>query len=120
VVIAVVVVMVPVVVAATMLYFFELLVALVRLSAALAVALDRVAQLVFRLVNLSFTSFMPFVVVSVVRPRLEGRACQSDDCQQGNAKNSNGPSHSFSSRIVILSWTHLSFRRCGRWFSRVA
>jgi hypothetical protein len=44
VVIAVVVVMVPVVVvAATTLYFFELFVALVRLSAALAVALDRVA-----------------------------------------------------------------------------
>ena len=52
----VVVVMVPVVVvAATTLYFFELLAALVRLFAALAVALDRIAQLVFRLVNLPFT-----------------------------------------------------------------
>jgi hypothetical protein len=98
VVIAVVVVMVPVVVvAATTLYFFELLVALVRLSAALAVALDRVAQLVFRLVNLSFTFFVSVVsIVSVLRPRQEGRAHQSDDCQQGNAENSNGASHRFS------------------------
>jgi hypothetical protein len=116
VVIAVVVVMVPVVIAATTLYFFELLVALVGLSAALAVALDRVAQFVFRLVDLSFTFFVSLVsIVSVVRPRREGRAYQSDDCQQGNAKNSNGASHGFFSlRIVILSWTHLSFRRCGR------
>jgi hypothetical protein len=98
VVIAVVVVMVPVVVvAATTLYFFELLVALVRLSAALAVALDRVAQLVFRLANLSFTFFVSLVsVVSVVGPRLEGRAHQSAHRQQGNAENSNGASHGFS------------------------
>jgi hypothetical protein len=97
VVIAVFVVMVPVVVAATTLYFFELLVALVRLSAALAVALDRVAQPIFRLMNLSFASFVSFVsVVSVVGPCLEGRAHQSDDRQQGNAKNFNGACHSFS------------------------
>jgi hypothetical protein len=98
VVIAVVVVIVTVVVvAATTLYFFELLVALVRLSAALAVALDRVAQLVFCLVNLSFTFFVSLVpVVSVIRPRQKGRSHQSDDCQQGNAENSNDACHSFS------------------------
>jgi hypothetical protein len=98
VVIAVVVVMVPVVVvAATTLYFFELLVALVRLPAALAVALDRVAQLVFCLVNLPFTFFVSIVsIISVVRPRREGRSHQSDDCQQGNAENSNGTCHGFS------------------------
>jgi hypothetical protein len=96
--IAVVVVMVPiVVVVATTLHFFELLAAFVGLPAALAVALDRVAQIVFCLVNLSFTSFMSFVsVVSVVGPCWEGRAHQSDDRQQGNAENSNDACHSFS------------------------
>jgi hypothetical protein len=105
VVIAVVVVMVPVVVvAAAALYFFELLVAPVRLSAALAVALDGVAQLVFRLANLSFTFFVSLVsLVSVVRPRREGRAHQSDDRQRGNAENSNGTSHGSSLRNLILS-----------------
>jgi hypothetical protein len=64
----VVVVMIPVVVvvAATTLYFFELLAAFVGLSAFLAVALDRVAQLVFCLVNLLFTFFVS--VVPVVGP----------------------------------------------------
>jgi hypothetical protein len=91
----VVVVMIPVgVVAATTLYFFELLAAFVGLSAFLAVALDGVAQPVFCLVNLSFTSFVP--VVSVVGPCGEGRAHQSDDRQQGNAESSNHASHGFS------------------------
>jgi hypothetical protein len=89
------VVVVPVVVvAATTLYFFELLVPLVGLSAVLAVALDRVTQFVFRLVNLSFTSFVS--VVSVVGPCREGRAHQTDDRQQGNAEYSDGTRHGFS------------------------
>jgi len=95
VVIAVVVVMVfVVVVVATTLYFFELLTALVGLFAVLAVALDRVAQLVLCLVNLPFTFFVS--VVSVVGPCWEGRSHQSDDCQQGNAENSNDACHGFS------------------------
>jgi hypothetical protein len=95
VVIAVVVVMVPVaVVAATTLYFFELLVPLVGLSAVFAVALDRVTQFVFRLVNLSLTSFVS--VVSVLGPCREGRAYQADNRQQGNAEYSEGATHGFS------------------------
>jgi hypothetical protein len=92
------VVVVPVaVVAATTLYFFELLVPLVGLSAVLAVALDRVTQFVFRLVTLSFTSFVSVVpVVSVVGPCREGRAHQTDDRQQGNAEYSDGTRHGFS------------------------
>jgi hypothetical protein len=95
VVVAVVVVMVPiVVVTATTLYFFELLASFVGLFAVLAVAPDRVTQLIFRLVNLPFTCFVS--VVSVVSLCWEGRAHQSDDRQQGNAENSNDPCHSFS------------------------
>jgi hypothetical protein len=96
--------MIPVMVAATTLYFFELLVAPVRLSAALAVAPDGVMQLVFRLANLSFTFFVSFVpLVTVVGPCRERRAHQSDDRQRGNAENSNGTSHGSSLRNLVLS-----------------
>jgi hypothetical protein len=92
VVIAVVVVVVfVVVVAATTLYFFELLAAFVGLFAVLAVALDRVAQLVLCLVNLSFTCIMP-----VLRAYWEGRSHQTYDRQQCNAEHSNHSGHVFS------------------------
>jgi hypothetical protein len=112
VVIAVVVVMVPVVVvAATTPYFFELLVALARLSAVLAVALDCVAQLVFCLVNLSFTFIVS--VVSIFRPRREGRAHQAYDRQQCNAKNPNHPCHYLLLNSSSDSWSSLSVDRSG-------
>jgi hypothetical protein len=95
VVIAVVVVMVfVVVVVATTLYFFELLAAFVRLSAVLAVALDRVAQFVLCLVDLSFTCIMS--VVSVLGAYWEGRSHQAYDRQQCNAEYSNHSGHVFS------------------------
>jgi hypothetical protein len=95
VVIAVVVVMVfVVVVVATTLYFFELLAAFVRLSAVLAVALDRIAQFVLCLVDLSFTCIMS--VVSVLRAYWEGRSHQAYDRQQCNAEYSNHSGHVFS------------------------
>jgi hypothetical protein len=73
--------------------FFELLTAFARLPAALAVALDRVAQLIFRLVNTLLTSA---VSVSVIGPCLEGRAHQSGNSQQCNTNNSDDSSHGFS------------------------
>lgn len=69
----VVVVMVSVsvvVVTATTLHVFELVAALAGLFAVLTVAMDRVAQLVFCLVNLPFTCIVP--VVSILRAYLEG------------------------------------------------
>jgi hypothetical protein len=95
VVVMVVVVMVSVVViTATTPYFFELLAAFVRLFAVLAVVLDRVAQLVICLANLPFTFFVS--VVSVVRPRREGRSHQACDRQQCNTENSDDSGHVFS------------------------
>ena len=49
--------------------FFEFMAALPRLFAVLAVPLHRVTQLIFRLVNSSFT---PVVSISVIGPCLEG------------------------------------------------
>jgi hypothetical protein len=90
-VVVVVVVVHVVVVGATPLRFFEFSAALARLFAVLAMALHRVAQLVFRLVNTLFTS-----VVSVVRPCRERRAPKASDSQQCNAKNSHHSGHVFS------------------------
>src|ERR1700687_5839099 len=81
------------VVAATPLCFFEFFAALARLSAVLAVTLHRVAQLILSLVNTLLTFFVS--LVSVVRPRWEGRAHQADR-QQCKAKNSNHSGHVFS------------------------
>ncbi len=83
--IVVVVMVFVVVVPATMLDVFELVAAFAGLSAVLAVALDRVAQFVLCLVNLSFTGIMP--VVSILRAYLEGRSQQAYDGQQCNAEN---------------------------------
>ena len=92
---AVVVVMAPVVVvAAAPLCFFELLAALVGLFASLAVALERVAELIFGLMNTSFTCFVS--VASIVRTHREGRSQQADDRRQYNAKNSKHSGHDFS------------------------
>jgi|CZKY01.1.fsa_nt_gi hypothetical protein len=96
-----------VVVAATPLRFFEFLAALAGLFAVLAVALHRIAQLIFRLVNTPFTF--------VVRPRRERRTPKAGDSQQCNAKNSHHSGHVFSVLIVFLSWSNLSVGRGGRY-----
>jgi hypothetical protein len=98
----IVVVIHVVVVAATPLRFFKFFAPLARLSAVLAVTLHRVAQLILRLVNTLFTSSV--FLVSVVRPRWEGRAHQADR-QQCKAKNSNHSGHVFSFMNRILSGT---------------
>lgn len=69
-------------IAATPLYFFQLLTPLVRLFAVLAMAMDGVAQFVFRSVNLSFASFVPVIV----RAHRKRRAYQTDNRQQHNRK----------------------------------
>jgi len=69
-------------IAATASYFFQLLVAFVRLPAFFPVALHCIPQPRFRPVNVPFTSFVSFV--SFVRARLQGRTDQADHCQQGN------------------------------------
>jgi hypothetical protein len=92
--IVVVVMVFVVVVIATTLYVFELVAAFAGLFAVLAVAMDRVAQLILGLVNLSFTGIIP--VVSVLRPYWEGRSHQACDRQQCNAKNSDHSGHVFS------------------------
>jgi hypothetical protein len=85
-------------------HFFELLAALVRLSAVLAVAVYRIVQLVLSLVDAPFTSF-----VSLIRSRLEGRTHQANHRQQGNAEHSNHSGHVFSfDRIVRFGATPAS------------
>jgi hypothetical protein len=91
--VVIVVVIHIVVVAATPLRFFKFFAALARLSAFLAVAVYRFAQLILSPVNTLFTFFVS--LVSVVRPRWEGRAHQADS-QQCKAKNSNHSGHVFS------------------------
>ena len=100
--VVIVVVIHVVVVAATPLRFFKFFATLPRLSAVLAVTLHRVAQLVLSPVNTPFTSFVS--LVSVVRPRWEGRAHQADR-QQSKAKNSNHSGHVFSFMNRILRGT---------------
>jgi NADH:ubiquinone oxidoreductase subunit 5 (subunit L)/multisubunit Na+/H+ antiporter MnhA subunit len=93
-VVIVVVVIHVVMVAALPLRFFEFMAALARLFAVLAVAAHGIAQLIFRLVNASFTLFVS--VVSVFRAYWAGRSHQTDDRQRCNAENSDDASHVFS------------------------
>jgi hypothetical protein len=62
VVVVVVIVMITIVVGALPAYFFQLFSALVCLPAVFAVTLDRVAQLIFCLVDASLALFAPVVV----------------------------------------------------------
>jgi hypothetical protein len=113
VVVVIVVVIHFVVVAATPFHFFKIFAALARLSAALAVAVHGVAQLILRLVNTLLTFFVS--LVSVVRPCWEGRAHQADR-QQCKAKNSNYTGYLFSLMNRNLSWSAQG-RRCDNYSS---
>ncbi len=62
VVVMIVIVMISIVIGALPLCFFQLFAALMRLFAVFAVTLDRVAQLIFSLVDASFALFAPVVV----------------------------------------------------------
>jgi len=87
----VVVVMVFVVgVTATVLYVLELVAAFAGLFTVLAVALDRIAQLVLCLVNL------PFTCISILCAYRDGRSDQAHNRQQCSAKNSYHSGHVFS------------------------
>jgi len=66
-------------IAATAPYFFQLLVALVRLPAFFPVALHCIPQSLFRPVNIPLAAIVSFV--SVVRPRGQGRTDQADQRQ---------------------------------------
>lgn len=78
---------------ATMSHIFEFMTAFFGLPAVFAVLLDGDAQIVFRFVNIPFTSGF--------RECGQGRANQADERQQSYAKNSDGTSH-----------FDLSFRTC--------
>jgi hypothetical protein len=88
------VVMLLMVIAATPSHFFELVAAFFRLFAVFAMLRHRIAQLVFRPVNISVTF--------VFRPHWHGRANQSDNRQQCNTKNLDHASHFFCSPEKLI------------------